>query len=300
MIERIKKFVNRIVLLILPVPEPVPEGEKCCTIKGMRRKVVFYGCMILAGIIGYFAIHEISIHVLNMDTITINLREGGEYSKFYQGGTYSLTAIEWIIFLVTFLSIAVTPVIRFIPWGTVFIDTLYCVSVGYNTAFMYWGVAQSNMHVALITLYLSLSLCLIPYLLFKFHIIKLPPFFSKIVYVLFWVLVMGGSIFRILCFIPGVNYVAVFFYDLYNLPGAGEVLLIFRIIIYFLFIFLSLDNLIKFVKRRASVKYEWTMTFHLIYTITILVNYCLLFVLAHVDELMKVFSRSIDYTKTLQ
>ena len=43
MIERIKKFVNRIVLLILPVPEPVPEGEKCCTIKGMRRKVVFYG-----------------------------------------------------------------------------------------------------------------------------------------------------------------------------------------------------------------------------------------------------------------
>lgn len=295
-INKIKKLVNTIIGWVFPDPDPVPEGEACCTYRGMWKKVLFYTGMIVAGLIGYFVIHNVTVNWLEMPIITVNLTTNNEYAKFFQNGTYDLSVIEWIIFLVTFLSITITPVLRFIPKGTVFIDTLYCISVGYNTSFMYWSVAQDNPNVASTTFYVSAVLCLIPYVLFKFFRIKLPAAFNKIVYVLFWVLVMGSTICRILMFIPGISYVAVFFYNLYNLPGAGEFLLFVRIVIYFLFIFICLNNVIDYVRRRAPVKYEWTITFHLVYTITILINYCLLFVMAHLDTIMQALGEGIKNT----
>ena len=276
----------KIWLLIFPDPDPVGEGEAACSVKGMRKKVIFYAGMILAGIVGYFLIHYLSVYVFKLPSETVEFTTDDSYARFFHSGTYTLSSLEAIIYLITFQSVTLTPVIRFIPKGSLIVDILYCVSVGYNTAFMYWGVAQSDSRIAWLTLYISIVLCAVPYLLFKIKKIKLSPVFSKIVYVLFWVLVMGSSIFRILSFIPGIGKIAVFFYKLYNIPGAGEFLLVVRIIIYFLFIFMCLDNVIKFVHRKAPAKYEWIMTFHLMYTITILVNYCMLFVMAHTDAIM--------------
>ncbi|MCR4612245.1 MAG: Bax inhibitor-1/YccA family protein [Lachnospiraceae bacterium] len=294
-LDFIKKIVGKVFALIFPESTPAPEGEPYCTLEGMWRKVFYYSGMILAGLVGYFIIHYVCMDILEMTPVTIELENSENMTfKFFESGTYSLSKLEWVIFLITFLSIALTPIIRFFPFAALFIDTLYCISVGYNTSFMYWGVAQQDMRVAAFTLIISILLCVIPYVMFKNHKIQLPQHFSKIVYILFWTLVMGSSIFRVLSFIPGVSVVARFLYDIYNAPGAGEIFLLIRIVIYFLFLFMCLERLLEFVRNKTPKKFEWTMTFHLMYTITILINYCISFVMTHTDVIMLGIKMMID------
>ena len=59
-----------------------------------------------------------------------------------------MTAIEWVVFIITTISIAVTPIIRYLPFGSNYIATVYFVSVGYNTAFAYWGIFQKDIRIA--------------------------------------------------------------------------------------------------------------------------------------------------------
>ncbi len=287
------KFIKRIVDWALdtffPNPEPAPEGEPYCTTKGMWKKVIFYSVMIVAGIVGYFVLRVLLMVVFRFDTISFDLESGDTFSKFFQSGTYSMTWVEWIIFLVTNFSIAVTPIIRYLPFGSNYIATVYFVSVGYNTSFAYWGVIQKDIRIAFLVFIISLSLCIIPYLLFRYKRIKLPKHFSNVVYVCYWVVVMGGTVFGILTFIPGIGAVAQFFYQLYNMPGAGEFLLAARIIIYFFFIFLCLERLIDFINKKAPIKHEWIVTFHLMYTVTIMTNWCITYVMINEDDIMNGF-----------
>lgn len=297
-IEKIKntkiyKFIERIVNwgmnLVFPEPTPVPEGEPYCTGKGMAKKALYYGIMIVAGLLGYLVLHYLLVYVLDLPTVTIDLESRKEYATFFENGTYSLTAIEWMIFFITFLSVSLTPILRYLPWGAVyFFDGLYCVSVGYNTAFMYLEVAKEDMRTAVLTLIISGVLCTIPYLFFRIKKVKLPKAFTNTVYALYWIIVMGAAILRVLCFIPVLGDVASFFLNLYNLPGAGEFLLFGRVIIYFLFMFLWLERMLDFVTIKAPKKYEWTMTFHLVYSATIMINYCFIFIAANTDEVVKV------------
>lgn len=289
----IKKIVDWALETFFPNPAPAPEGEPYCTSKGMWRKVWFYSGMILAGLIGYFVLRFLLMDVFHFDLITFDLDRGDTFSKFFQSGTYSMTWLEWVIFLITSISITVTPIIRYLPFGSNYIATVYFISVGYNTSFAYWGIVQKDIRIAFLVLFASLTLCMIPYLLFKYKKIKLPKYFSNIVYVLYWVLVMGGTVFGILSVIPGIGEIAEFFYSLYTLPGAGPFLLFARVVIYFLFIFLCLERLVSFLREKAPVKNEWIVTFHLMYTVTILINCVITYVLLESDDIINGLANSV-------
>lgn len=285
----IKRIVDWALDTFFPNPKPALEGEPYCTTKGMWKKVLFYTVMIVAGIAGYFVLRFLLMNVFHFDTITFDLERGDTYSKFFQSGVYNMTAIEWVVFIITTISIAVTPIIRYLPFGSNYIATVYFVSVGYNTAFAYWGIFQKDIRIAFLVFIISLSLCAIPYILFKYKRIKLPKHFSDVVYVCYWVLVMGGTIFGFLSFIPGIGAIAEFFYELYKLPGAGEFLLVARIIIYFFFIFLCLERLLDFINKKAPKKNEWIVSFHLMYTVTIMINWCITYVLLNANDIMSGF-----------
>ena len=282
----IKKVIKKAMDIFMPDPQPAAEGEAYCTTDGMWRKTFFHGGMIFVGLLGYFIVHYIFVSVLRLGTVTIELAGGGEFSTFSASGSYSLSWVEWLIYLITSLSISLTPAIRYIPFGQRFIDTLYCISVGYNTSFAYWSAAQKDIRIAIVTLLISLVLCAIPYILFKYKHLVLPPVFAKIVYAAFWVLIMGGTIFGTLSSFPGIGPIADFFYRLYNLPGAGEFLLVTRIIIYFLFIFLCLDKILSYTNNKVPKEFEWVASFNLIYTITLLINWCLTYVIMHIEEIV--------------
>ena len=180
-----------------------------------------------------------------------------------------------------------TPIIRYLPVGSNIISTIYFVSVGYNTSFTYWGVLQKDIRIAVLALVISLSLCAIPYILFRYKRITLPKHFSDIAYALYWIIVMGGTICGILSFIPGIGKIAQFFYQIYSAPGAGKFLLVGRIVIYCLFLFICLERLLNFTNKKAPVKYEWIVTFHLMYTVTIMCNWIITFVMINEEDIMK-------------
>lgn len=282
----IKKIVDWALDTFFPDAEPAPVGEPYCTIKGMWRKVWFYTLMVVVGLVGYFVLRYILMDVLKFETITFDLNRGDAFSRIFQSGKFSMTPVEWIIFMVTNVSIAVTPIIRYLPVGSNIISTVYFVSVGYNTSFTYWGVIQKDSRIAILVLVISLALCAIPYILFKYFKINLPKHFSDFAYALYWIIVMGGTVCGILSFIPGIGKLAQFFYQIYSSPGAGEFLLVGRIIIYCLFIFICLDRLLDFAKKKAPIKHEWIVTFHLMYTVTIMCNWIITFVMINEEDIM--------------
>lgn len=282
----IKKIVDWALDTFFPDAEPAPVGEPYCTIKGMWKKVWFYTLMVIVGLVGYFVLRYILMDVLGFDTITIKLNRGDEYSKMFQSGVFTMTALEGVIFMVTTLSIAVTPIIRYLPVGSNIISTIYFISVGYNTSFTLWGIVQKDVRIAVLVLVISLSLVAIPYILFKYKRITLPKHFSDFAYALYWIIVMGGTVCSLLSFIPGIGKVAQFFYQIYTAPGASEFLLVGRIIIYCLFIFICLDRLLSFANKKAPVKYEWIVTFHLMYTVTIMCNWIISFVMLNEEDIM--------------
>ena len=280
----IRVIADKIIEIFFPEPHRASDGEAYCTYRGMAKKMALYVIMLVLGHVGYFVLHYIFLDLLGVPTQTLSLSNDFK-TKFFEEGTYTLTYIEWMIFFITTLSVSLTPILRYLPRGAVFFDTLYCISVGYNTSFMYRTIVEKDSRVAIFTVLITVFLCFIPYYLFRYRKIKLPSSFADIVNVLFWIIVMGSGILGVLCAIPVINVVAEWLLSIYNLPVVGEFLLIGRVIIYFLFLFTCMENIIIFTRKKAPIKYEWMMTFHLMYTITIMMNYCIYFVMAHTDDI---------------
>lgn len=144
------------------------------------------------------------------------------------------------------------------------LGSLYCLSQGFTVAMLCTVSGPEYQWLAGLSLALTMLIVLVMLILYVAQIVKVTAKFRSVVSTLFFTSLIGGLLFFICSFIPGLSTVVQFIQENSVLSIVGAALFV---VIASLFLLVDFDCIKHTVEDQLPKKYEWFASMALVFTI---------------------------------